>query len=139
MTDAYLSPYLTFNGNCREALEFYHSVMGGELELHTFAEYNMPNIPDDKKDKIMHGMIKNDSLSFMASDAMAGDNYKIGDHMSLSIAGTDTDRLKKLWNGLSEGGKTTMPLSKQVWGDEFGMFVDKFGITWMINIMAKKA
>ena len=138
MPDAYLSPYLVFNGNCKEAMEFYHTAMGGEVELHTFGEYNMPGTADEMKDKIMHAMIKNDSLSFMGSDAVSSD-YIIGNNISLSIAGTDGERLKKLWEGLSEGGKVTMPLAKQVWGDEFGMFTDKFGMNWMINITAKKA
>jgi PhnB protein len=60
--------------------------------------------------------------------------YNIGNHISLSLAGTDAEQLKRYWDGLSQGGNVIMPLEKQVWGDEFGMFADKFGITWMVNI-----
>ena len=134
MPDTYLAPYLNFNGNCREAMEFYHGVMGGELELHTFDEYDMPNTPEDYKTKIMHSMIKNDSLTFMASDSPPGMDYKVGNHISLSLAGTDAEMLRKFWDGLSQGGQVTMPMEKQVWGDEFGMFTDKFGMSWMVNI-----
>ena len=138
MSNAQLSPYLAFNGNCQEAMEFYHGVMGGELELHTFGELKMPGIPDSYKDKIMHGMLKNDALSFMASDSAPGAEYTLGSNISLSVTGTDADLLKKLWDGLSTDGQITMPLARQTWGDDFGMFTDKFGINWMINITVKK-
>jgi PhnB protein len=140
-TSTQLSPYLTFNGNCREAMEFYHSVMGGELEFHTFGEYADQGMPvDDKqRDKIMHASLNNGNLSFMASDCVPGNPATFGDNISVSISGTDSDLFTKLFNGLSEGGTVTMPLEKQVWGDNFGMFTDKFGIHWMVNIGTKTA
>jgi PhnB protein len=137
MPDAYLSPYLNFDGNAREAMEFYHKALGGKLEIHPFSEYDMPGTPKELENKVMHAMIANDSLSFMASDRMPGPGYNQGNNFSMSIAGTDADRLRKFWESLSEGGEITMPMAKQVWGDEFGMFTDKFGVGWMINITAQ--
>jgi PhnB protein len=133
MSAAYLSPYLNFDGNCREAMEFYHGVLGGKLDLNTFADY-FPDESADRKDKIMHAMLQNDFLTLMASDLPPGAEYNVGNHISLSLAGTDSEQLKSVWNGLSQGGTVTMPLEKQVWGDEFGMFADKFGMNWMVNI-----
>lgn len=133
MATTYLSPYLNFDGNCREAMDFYHSVLGGKLDMNTFGDY-FPNEPEERKDKIMHAMIQNDYLTLMASDTPPGAEYNIGNHVALSLAGDDTDQLRKLWEALSEGGQVIMPLEKQIWGDEFGMFADKFGMTWMVNI-----
>jgi PhnB protein len=133
MATAYLSPYLAFDGNCREAVEFYQSVLGGNLEVSTFGEL-YPDEPADRKGKIMHSMLQNDVLTFMASDSQPGMEYNIGNHISLSLAGTDSEQLRRYWDGLSQGGNVIMPLEKQVWGDEFGMFADKFGMTWMVNI-----
>lgn len=132
--DPMLSPYLNFDGNCREAMEFYHQILGGDLKMNTIGDY----YPDAKegKERIMHATLENDGLSFMASDGMADEHMVIGDNFQLSIAGTDGERLTEFFNKLSEGGTVTMPLSKQVWGDTFGMFVDKFGVKWMINIAA---
>src|SRR6266852_5476348 len=100
-----LSPYLKFDGSCREAMEFYKSVFGGTLEISTFGKFSDPSmpVPDDYKDKVMHSTLTNDALSFMASDG-------------------------------APGSKVDLPLSKQVWGDTFGMLTDKFGIHWMVNI-----
>jgi PhnB protein len=124
-----LNPYLTFQDNCREAMEFYHSVLGGELKLSTFGEFHMHDVPEERKDNIMHA-----DLTLMASDGMPGGQVKFGDNISLSLSGDDTEKLKDYFEKLSDGGKVTMPLDKQIWGDTFGMFTDKFGIHWMVNI-----
>ncbi|MEO7617663.1 MAG: VOC family protein, partial [Candidatus Saccharibacteria bacterium] len=88
--------------------------------------------------KIMHAMLDNGLLTMMASDNMPGQKINFGDSVSLSIAGEDEAQLTKFFHGLSEGGQITMPLAKQVWGDTFGMFTDKYGIHWMVNIAASK-
>jgi PhnB protein len=107
--------------------------LGGKLDMNTFGE-NFADESELRKDKIMHAMIQNDVLTLMASDSPPHEDYKVGNHISLSLAGTDAEQLKKFWGGLSEGGHVIMPLEKQVWGDEFGLFADKFGMTWMVNI-----
>jgi PhnB protein len=141
MNDSQLSPYLNFNGNCEEAMKFYQSVLGGELEINRFGDFASPDMPvdEDYKDKVMHSTLGTGGLSFMASDGSAHSKVTFGNSVSMSIAGTDEAKLTDFFNGLSEGGTVTMPLAKQVWGDSFGMFTDKFGINWMVNISAGSA
>ena len=133
-----LNPYLTFDGNCKEAMKFYQSVLGGKLTMQTFGDSGMPTIPQ-QKDKIIHADLKNSSLSFMASDGSPDHPVHMGDNISMSIAGAQEDEatLTKYFNGLAEGGKVDMPLAKQFWGDTFGMLTDKFGIHWMVNISSQ--
>lgn len=136
MNPSQLQPYLAFNGDCEAAMKFYQSVLSGELEISRFGDFDSPEMPvsEEQKDKVMHATLKNDLLSFMASDGMPGRPVVFGDSVSLSIAGSDEAQLTKIFNDLSAGGSVTMPLAKQVWGDTFGMFTDKYGIHWMVNI-----
>ena len=132
-----LNPYLNFNGNARQALEFYHSVFGGNLTLSTFAELGAPNSPD--ADRIMHGQLETDAgYTIMAADVTSEMEYQPPAGCSISLSGDD-DALHDYWDKLSAGGTTTMPLQKQVWGDEFGMCVDKFGVPWLVNISQPQA
>ncbi len=128
-----LSPYLNFDGNTREAMKFYQSILGGKLELQTFGESGMPT-SEDEKNLIIHASLKNDALSFMASDGGREHPVHMGDNIHMSIAGNDSELLTKYFNGLAEGGKVDMPFAKQFWGDTFGMLTDKFGVHWMVNI-----
>lgn len=130
-----LTPYVNFNGQTGEAMKFYQSILGGELKMQTYAESGAPTKPEDK-DKIMHADLKNDTLSFMASDGNPEHPVHMGDNIHMSIVGSDEALLTKYFNALSEGGKIDMPLAKQFWGDTFGMLTDKFGVHWMINISA---
>lgn len=135
MADVKLNPYLAFRSNAREAMEFYKSVFGGELTVQTFAEGMPPDRLDPaKKDLIMHAVLETDDITIMASDAMKDGDIVDGTNVSLSISGTDGDKLKKYFEGLGEGGKITEPLKKAPWGDEFGMLTDKYGIHWLVNI-----
>lgn len=131
-----LAPYLTFDGNAAEAMKFYHSVLGGELTMQTFAEANMAKTPEEK-DRIVHATLKNDALTFMASDGMVGKPVKLGDNISMSISGKNQQWLGGVFEKLGQGGRVDMPLAKQFWGDTFGMVTDKFGIHWMVNIVAQ--
>ena len=131
-----LSPYLTFNGKTGEAMKFYQSVLGGELKMQTFGESGQSKSPEEK-DRIMHAELKNDTLSFMASDGNVEHPVHMGDNISMSISGSDETTLTKYFNGLAKGGKVDMPLAKQFWGDTFGMLTDKFGIHWMVNISSQ--
>jgi PhnB protein len=132
-----LNPYLNFNGNARQALEFYHSVFGGNLTLSTFAELGAPNSPD--ADRIMHGQLETDAgYTIMAADVTSEMEYQPPAGCSISLSGDD-DVLHDYWDKLSAGGTTTMPLQKQVWGDEFGMCVDQFGVPWLVNISQPQA
>jgi PhnB protein len=127
-----LNPYITFAGNARQAMEFYKSALGGELAMNTFAEFGNDG-PDG--DKIMHANLETpDGFALMASDTPSGMEDPSGNNIAISLSGDDNDKLRAYWDQLTEGAKVTMPLERQVWGDEFGQFTDKFGIQWMVNI-----
>ena len=130
-----LRPYLQLDGNCREVMEFYHSVLGGELTMQTHGEA-FPDTPEDMRDKIIHSMIETDSFGLMASDIhpMYCPPHVAGNNVQLCLVGTDREKLEGMFSKLAEGGEVTMPLEKQFWGDVFGSLTDRFGIHWMINI-----
>jgi PhnB protein len=128
-----LNPYISFNGNARQALEFYKGVFGGTLILSTFGEYGAPDAPN--ADKIMHGMLETDTgLTLMGADTPPGMEYNPGDNISVSLSGDDADNLRGYWDKLSQSGTVSVVLAKQMWGDEFGACVDQFGIPWLVNI-----
>lgn len=135
MTDAKesLVTYLCFSGNAREAMEFYQSILGGELTFQTFGEAGMSDDPA-MKDKVIHSWLHTDSINLMASEAMPGQAYTVGDHASLCMVSADEQKQTALFNALAEEGTVKTPLEKQFWGDHFGQVVDKFGIPWMINV-----
>ncbi len=128
-----LNPYLNFNGNARQALEFYTSVFGGNLNLSTFAEFGMAEAP--VADKIMHGQLETDAgYTLMAADTPPGMEFNGMHGFGVSLSGDDADVLRGYFDKLSDGGTVTMPMQKQAWGDEFGMCTDKFGVPWLVNI-----
>ncbi len=128
-----LNPYLGFAGDARPALEFYRSVFGGTLTLHTFGEFGASDAP--QADQIMHGMLETDSgYTLMGSDTPPGMPHTPGNTISISLSGDDGDELRGYWRQLSEGGAVTVPMEKQTWGDEFGMCTDRFGTVWMVNV-----
>jgi len=128
-----LNPYITFAGNAQQALEFYKGVFGGTLALNTFGEFGAQDSPG--ADKIMHGMLETDSgFTLMGADTPPGMEYNPGDNVAVSLSGDDVDELRGYWEKLSDGGTVSVPLEQQVWGDEFGMCVDQFGVAWMVNI-----
>ena len=128
-----LNPYLSFDGNARQALEFYASVLGGNLNLSTFADYGGKDSPD--ADKIMHGQLETEAgYTLMAADTPTGMKFQGMHGFGVSISGDDDVVLHRYWDKLSDGGTVTMPMQKQAWGDEFGMCTDKFGVPWLVNI-----
>ena len=129
-----LNPYLGFRDNAKTAMEFYQSVLGGELTLSTFGEYHASEDPAEQ-DKIMHGMLVTDSgLTLMGADTPNSMKYTPGDNYSVSLSGEDEAELRRYWEGLSAGGTVAMPLEKAPWGDIFGMCADKFGVNWLVNV-----
>jgi PhnB protein len=128
-----LNPYISFDGDARQAMEFYRDVFGGTLALNTFGEYGAPDTPE--VDKIMHGLLETDAgLTLMGADTPPGMEHKPGDNIAVSLSGEDPDELRGYWEKLTADGTVSVPLEKQMWGDEFGMCVDRFGIGWMVNI-----
>ncbi|GAA6525408.1 VOC family protein [Intrasporangium sp. DVR] len=133
-----LNPYISFKDNAREAMEFYRDVFGGNLEVNTFGEYGQPDSPD--ADKIMHARLETDSgFTLMGADTPQGMEHHPGDNIAVSVTGDDADELRGYWTKLAEGGQVSVPLEKQMWGDEFGMCTDRFGINWMVNIAGSSA
>lgn len=133
-----LVAYVTFNGNTEEAFNFYNTALGGKItDLQRFGDApNGSQMPDADKKKIMHialeaphgvRLMGNDHLDFMGGPFAAGNNF------SLSLHPDSEELSDKLFNSLSAGGTVIVPMSKAPWGDYFGMFVDKFGMKWMIN------
>jgi PhnB protein len=127
-----LNPYLSFGSNAREAMEFYRDVLGGDLTLSTFGEYGDPGAPE--AGLIMHGQLETpDGFTLMGADTPPGMERSEGSSVTISLSGDDA-KLRDYWEGLSEGGTVTIPLEKQMWGDEFGQLTDRFGVQWMVNI-----
>lgn len=136
-----LTSYINFNGNAKEALDFYQTVFGGSVDSDTFGGFNeasggaMPVSVDDQ-DKIMHATLTGDHVELMISDvpstwpAPAASESNI----VLSLSGDDDATLRSYWKKLGDGGTITQPLEKAPWGDIFGSVTDKFGISWMLDI-----
>jgi PhnB protein len=129
-----MNPYLGFRSEARDALDFYHSVFGGQLTVGTFAEAGMATDPADA-DKVMHGQLEGENgLLLMASDSPSGMRVHDGSSISVSLSGDDQEALTRYWNGLAEGATIIEPLTTAPWGDTFGMLTDRFGTTWLVNI-----
>ena len=128
---ATLNPYLSFDTNARQAMEFYRDVFGGELNVTTFGEFGSTG---PEADLVMHSQLETDlGFTLMASDTPAGMERTVGNNITVSVFGDDP-ALRTYWDTISGSGTVTMPMVKQAWGDEFGMCVDQFGVSWMVNI-----
>jgi len=128
-----LNPYINFAGNAREAMEFYQQVLGGDLKLNTYDQFGNQDAPN--ADRIMHGILETPSgYTLMGADIPPGAEHNPGNDIMISVSGDDADELHGYWDRLSEGGTITVPMEKQMWGDEFGACVDRFGIQWLVNI-----
>src|ERR1700761_6417348 len=130
--------YLNFPGTTEEAFNFYKSVLGGEFL--TIMRYKDspegPRTPDHLKDKVMHIALPiGNGNTLMATDSIEGMGPKmtVGNNVSISVSPESEAETHKIFDGLSAGGTILVPLNKAFWGGLFGMFVDKYGITWMVN------
>ena len=134
-----LNPYINFKGTAKAAMEFYKEALGGELTMSTFGASGMP-VDESEKENIMHAMlIAPNGITLMASDTPNHMEYKPGTNVSVSLSGENESELKGYWEKLSVEGNITQPLVAAPWGDQFGMFTDKFGIQWLVNIAPKKS
>ncbi|WP_151481942.1 VOC family protein [Streptomyces albicerus] len=128
-----LNPYISFDGDARQALEFYKEVFGGTLALNTFGDFGSPDAPE--ADKIMHGMLETpNGFTLMGADTPPGMEYSQGSNFAVSLSGDDDAELRGYWEKLSGAGTVSVPLEKQMWGDVFGMCTDRFGVPWMVNV-----
>lgn len=137
---ATVNPYLIFNGNCEEAFLFYKSVFGGEFPyIGKFkdmppGEEGCTNVSEKDAERIMHVSLPIGDTILMGSDSseQSGD-VVVGANFSVSINVGSTEEADRIFNGLSAGGTVIMPMDKTFWGAYFGMFKDKFDISWMVN------
>src|SRR4051812_48379167 len=133
-----LNPYLSFRDQARQAMEFYKTVLGGELTLNTFEESHASDDPSEGQ-KIMHAQLESNGMTLMASDTPNAMEHKSGSSISVSLSGDNLEELTGYYNKLAEGGTKTLPFEKAPWGDTFGIVVDKFGVQWMVNAAGEKA
>lgn len=139
-----VSPYLTFDGNCREAFEFYAACLGTEIK----AMMTSADVPADATmgdsdsgcaggpppaDKIIHACIEFENSLLMASDWMSPEPFQASKGFSVALSVASPDEAERVFKALSEGGQVLMPLDKTFFSESFGMLVDKFGVAWMIN------
>ncbi len=140
-----INPYLTFDGTCEAAFNFYKAAFGGQFSFIGRYKDMPPNpeypVSEEDKEKIMHVSLPiSKETNLMGSDAGSawGKDTKQGNNYSVSINTDSVDEVTRLFNALSEGGTVKMPLAKTFWGAWYGMFVDKFGIHWMVNCELKE-
>lgn len=128
-----LNPYLTFRGDARAAMNFYREVFGGTLTSATFGEFGAED--PDLAGQIMHSQLETPAgYTLMGSDTPPGMAYTPGSAITISLSGDDAEELRGYWKQLAASGTVTVELEKQMWGDEFGSCVDRFGVSWLVNI-----
>ena len=128
-----LNPYVNFQDDARAAMEFYRSVLGGELTISTFGDVGQTEKP--LADLVMHAQLETPAgFTLMASDTPPGMAHLAGTNVSISLSGDDEEALNGYWRGLVQGGTINVPLEAQMWGATFGACTDRFGIHWMVNI-----
>ncbi|HUZ59835.1 MAG TPA: glyoxalase/bleomycin resistance/extradiol dioxygenase family protein [Hanamia sp.] len=131
-------PYLNFNGDASDALDFYCKALDGEIVFkQTFGESPVKS-SESQKNKIMHASFKSGDLNFLVSDGIEGQTVSKGTNLSLSLNFENVNELNKAFANLADGGKVTMELQDTFWGARFGMLTDKFGFNWMFNHDYKK-
>jgi PhnB protein len=124
--------YLNFDGNCRQAMEFYAKCLGAELLVMPFSQGPMEVTPETK-DKVLHARLSKGTQVIMASDCPPGVPLQQGNNFSISINCESREEVDKLFASLGEKGKVGMPAQDMFWGAYFGMITDQFGINWMFN------
>lgn len=128
-----MSPYLVFNGNCREAFTFYSGVLGGELSLMTQGEAPLEGqVAADEADLIMHARLQLEGCALLGSDNHAGVT-ETPQSFAISVSFPTPGDADRAFAGLSEGATVTMPIAETFWALRFGMLTDRFGMPWMVN------
>jgi PhnB protein len=126
--------YLTFNGNCREAMTFYQSCIGGELEMQTIGESPLSEqMPKDMKDCILHATLTKENMILMGSDMVSESGLIKGNAVSLMYNCSTEEEILRLYKNLGEGGKQGYPIELSFWGALFGDLTDKFGNHWLLH------
>lgn len=124
--------YLAFDGNCREAFDFYKKCFGGELFMMKFSEAP-GGAPKGAEDRLMHAALRNGGALLMASDTMPGMPFSKGNNFSVTIACENNDEVDRYCHAISENGKVTMQPQETFWAHRFAGCTDRFGVNWMFN------
>ena len=133
-----LVPYIHFQGNAEEAMNFYATALGGNIAyLQRYGDSPMPS-DEDYKQKIMHGRLTFGDNLIMISDVFKGQEVSTDGNIQLSVDVLENEELESVFNKMAEGGTVAMPLQDTFWGARFGMLKDKFGVNWMFNQELKK-
>ncbi len=132
MSTIHISPYINFQGKAREAMEFYHSVLGGTLELYALGEQGVAKRagPDDR---IAYGRLDAEGARIVGSDGHPSYPPTVGDNIAIALGGTDADQITTMFNALADGGTIKGNLTEQPWGAA-GYLVDRFGINWVVTV-----
>lgn len=131
---AQIHSYLTFNGNCTEAMRFYQSCLGGELTLQTIGDSPLSDkMPKKMKDCILHATLTKESLVLMGTDMVPSHGLIKGNNVSLSLKCMSLEQIGTWFEKLSEGGKVEHPLEHSFWGALFGDIIDKYGNHWLLS------
>ena len=129
-----INSYLTFNGNCRDAMSFYKDCLGGELTLQTIGESPLADrMPEAMRNCILHSTLTNDSLLLLGSDMAPSSGLVRGNAVSLSLDCVSEEEIRECFRKLSSGGRTDYPIEETFWGALFGGLTDKFGNHWLLN------
>lgn len=130
-----LNPYLFFDGNCAEAMQFYARVLGGKLDMmrHDQAPADA-QAPQQAPDRIMHARLSADGFVLMASDWLAGQAFPGASGFSLSLGYASISKARAIFDALADGGEIRMPFGKTFWAEGFGMLADRYGTPWMVNV-----
>jgi len=134
-----IDAYLFFEDNCREVMTYYQECLGGELNLMTVGESPVAaQLPPAMKDKVLHACLSHDGVVLMASDNCMGGPLVQSKNFSLSLVCSNEEEVHTLYNKLAEGGEIVTAPKVEFWGDVFGMLVDKYGTSWMLNYRPEK-
>ena len=127
-----INPYLNFDGQTREAMQFYAGVLGADLEIQSFGDVGMAETPE-MQDRTMHATVRKGDVTIMASDTMPGMEFVQGNNMWININCESDEEIERLFKSLSDGGTVIMPVADQFWGAKFGMLKDRYNVHWMFN------
>lgn len=127
------TPYLMFDGNAKEALEYYREVFGGEISnLQTYGEADYPT-PPEAHDRVIHAQFRKDDLFLMVSDAFPGSSVVVGSNISLTLEFESDEEIQKVYDALKQKGTVLMELQDTFWGAKYGKVQDTYGVIWDLN------
>ncbi len=128
-----ITPYLSFDGNAKQALEFYKEVLGAEIiGLQTFGEADYPT-PPEADQRVMHAKLSKGDISLMFSDTFPGQSVVVGNNITLTLEPESEEEIQNLYDSLMKNGKALMELEDTFWGAKYGRVQDQFGVIWELN------